>query len=140
VTRGDASASLRVNASHYARPAQGGRQASAGDVPARDRARGEGASSPFTRRRNVQRLSVRTGLRISAALDRQRPNSGLLRASDVGRVESGWVSRTLVCGVCARPLPVQTHAGNPRRWCSERCRLAAWRRRKRQAQNKETTK
>ena len=34
-------------------------------------------------------------------------------------------SVTAACGVCGRPLP----AGRPRRWCSDGCRQAAWRRR-----------
>jgi predicted nucleic acid-binding Zn ribbon protein len=32
-----------------------------------------------------------------------------------------------VCAGCGTPLQVQRHQGNPRRWCSERCRLAKYR-------------
>lgn len=34
-----------------------------------------------------------------------------------------------MCAGCGEPLPVMKRQGNPRRWCSESCRVAAYRRR-----------
>jgi len=40
-----------------------------------------------------------------------------------------YVSARLFCARagCENRLPPQRHQGNPRRWCSETCRVQAWR-------------
>lgn len=48
------------------------------------------------------------------------------------RVNTGWQSwhyrsSKVVCAHCEGELPVQRHQGNPRKWCSETCRVAAYR-------------
>lgn len=35
------------------------------------------------------------------------------------------------CQLCGEPLPAQPHQGQARRWCSEACRLRAFRARQR---------
>ncbi|GAB6983527.1 hypothetical protein JCM10369A_00510 [Nocardioides pyridinolyticus] len=42
--------------------------------------------------------------------------------------QRAYLSRARVCRGCGGPLPKQKHQGNPRRWCSESCRVAAYRR------------
>lgn len=46
-----------------------------------------------------------------------------------GRYEptGGFLSDELVCGRCGSDLPVQRYQGNPRKWCSGACRVAAYR-------------
>ncbi|MFK4595732.1 hypothetical protein RKD30_002399 [Streptomyces pristinaespiralis] len=34
------------------------------------------------------------------------------------------------CGQCGELLPLQKHQGNPRKWCSESCRVKAYRARR----------
>lgn len=63
--------------------------------------------------------------------------SGLVRADSWwaaqryagDRSAGGFVSDRLTCARvgCGRPLPTQRHQGNPRKWCSESCRVAAYR-------------
>jgi hypothetical protein len=38
----------------------------------------------------------------------------------------GW-QQSGGCARCGIELPVQPYQGNPRKWCSESCRVAAWR-------------
>jgi hypothetical protein len=60
--------------------------------------------------------------------------------ADVDR--SAYVSARLICARpgCERKLPIQRHQGNPRRWCSETCRVQTWRdTHPRQTTMKETT-
>ena len=63
--------------------------------------------------------------------------SGLIPTSELWAVlhygpdvdRSAYVSERLFCAhsACERKLPIQRHQGNPRRWCSETCRVQAWR-------------
>ena len=62
--------------------------------------------------------------------------TGLVRAGtpwarEHGRTETaGYLSTALVCAGCGEPLPVQHRAGNPRRWCSDACRVRTYRQRR----------
>src|SRR6185312_7486995 len=53
------------------------------------------------------------------------PMSGLVRLHPLEA--AGYRSAQLACDHCGGLLPVQRYQGNPRRWCSEACRVAAWR-------------
>lgn len=71
--------------------------------------------------------------------------SGMVRAdtwwaSEHGRYEPvGYLSEALVCARCGGPLPVQRRQGRPRKWCSESCRVAAYRTAKSIESSKEGT-
>jgi len=63
--------------------------------------------------------------------------SGLIPTSELWAVlhygpdvdRSVYVSARLFCArpSCEKKLPIQRHQGNPRRWCSETCRVQTWR-------------
>ena len=52
--------------------------------------------------------------------------AGAYWARQHGYVEvGGYLSDALNCLRCGGRLPVQQYQGNPRKWCSESCRVAA---------------